>query len=116
MRIRPITPLLSLALLAAPVLCAQPPLGPDETKETNVKAYVDLLRKDIKTEKVAILTEMLALDPEEASKFWPIYHAYDKELTKLGDERLALFRMYIENYSNLTDQQATTIVNGLMDA
>lgn len=106
---------LAAALLAVPALWAQPPASPEETRETNFKAYIDLLRKDIKTGKVAILTELMALDPEESAKFWPVYSDYDKELTRLGDERLAHFRMYIENYSNLTDQQASAIVNGLMD-
>ena len=107
---------LSALLLAVPALWAQPVLSLEQTKETNFKAYIELLRKDIKTDKVAVITEIMALSPEEAAKFWPIYGAYDKELTKLGDERLALFRTYAENYSALTDEQATSIVNGLLDA
>ena len=55
------------------------------------------------------------LTPEEASRFWPIYSAYGKGLAKLGDERIAFFRMYVDNYDSLTDQQATSIVNGLLD-
>ena len=115
MRTRMLLSRLAAVLLAVPALWAQAPAGAEENKETNFKAYVELMRKDIKTEKVAIMTELMSLDPAESAKFWPVYNAYDKELTRLGDERLALFRMYIENYSNLTDQQATTIVNGLMD-
>ena len=109
-----------LSLLASatvlPMLQAQQePAGNQQTIEANFKAYIELLRKDIKKDKVAILSELMDLTPDEASKFWPIYNAYDKELTKLGDERLALFRMYVDNYESLTDKQATTIVNGLMD-
>ena len=84
-------------------------------EEENLRTYVDLLRKDIKKDKVSILTEMMDLSPDEASKFWPVYKQYDQELTKLGDERIAFIRMYAENYGSLTDQKVTQIANGLLD-
>lgn len=107
--------LILAALLTAPILMAQSPVGPGDGRESNIKAYVDLLRKDLKKDKVAVLTEIMDLTPEEAAKFWPIYSDYDNELTKLGDERIAFFRMYVDNYAALTNEQATTIVNGLLD-
>ncbi len=103
------------AMAISPMLFAQSPAGGEDGKETNIQAYISLLRKDVKKDKVAVLTEIMDFSPEDASKFWPIYSAYDKELTKLGDEKLALFRRYIESYVTLTDQQATQIVNGLHD-
>jgi len=106
---------LSATILAMQALWAQTPASQEETRETNFKAYVELLRKDVKKEKVAILTELMGLGPAESSKFWPVYNAYDKELTQLGDERLALFKKYIDNHSALTDAQSTAIVTGLMD-
>lgn len=89
--------------------------SPAETKEANLKAYVDLLRSDLKKDKVTILTEMMGLLPDEAAKFWPIYNNYDKELSKLGDERIAFIRMYSENYGSLADQKVAQIVNGMLD-
>ncbi len=110
---------ISVAVLLLPSLLfaqsADDEINPQDPQEANVKAYIDLLRKDIKKDKVGILTEMMDFTPDEASRFWPVYNAYDKELTKLGDERIALIRMYADNYGDLTDTQATTIVNGLLD-
>jgi hypothetical protein len=103
-----------LAILVSSLALAQSP-SPEETKEANLKAYVDLLRKDVKKDKVAILTELMQLSPDEAAKFWPVYNEYDKALTKLGDERIAFIRMYAENETTLTDQKATQIVTGLLD-
>jgi hypothetical protein len=103
-----------LAVAGSPVL-AQQKLTPGETQEANVKAYVELLRKDLKKDKVSILTEMMELSPDEAAKFWPLYNTYDKELTKLGDERVAFIRMYAENYASLSDEKVTQIANGLLD-
>ena len=104
--------LLSFAML--PRAAAQTPTS-QENKEANLKAYVELLRKDVKKDKVAILTELMQLDPDEAAKFWPVYREFDAALTKLGDERIALIRMYAENQGALTDQKASQIVMGMLD-
>lgn len=94
---------------------AQDAPSASETQEANLKAYVDLLRKDFKKDKVAILTELMQLSPGEAAKFWPEYNEYDKALTRLGDERIAFIRMWAENYDSLTDQKITQIATGLLD-
>jgi len=86
-----------------------------KTQEANFKAYVELLRKDLKKSKVSILTEMMQLGPDESAKFWPVYNNYDKELTKLADERVAFIRMYAENFASLSDEKITQIANGLLD-
>lgn len=107
-----------LAILAPAVImpaCAQSGASAAETQEANFKAYVEMLRKDLKKDKVAILTELMQLMPEESAKFWPVYKDYDSSLTKLGDERIAFIRMYAENYMSLTDAKTTEIVNGLID-
>jgi hypothetical protein len=57
----------------------------------------------------------MQLGPDDASKFWPLYNDYDKELTQLADERIAFIRMYGENYGSLADDKASQIVNGLLD-
>jgi len=104
-----------LLALTAPAVPAQEPPTAEETREANLKAYVDLMRKDLKEDKVAILTELMELSPEEASKFWPVYNEFDKELTKLADQRIALVRMYAENYGSLTDQKVTELALGVLD-
>jgi hypothetical protein len=86
-----------------------------QTQEANLKAYVSMLRTDLKKGKVSILTELMALGPDQAAKFWPVYNEYDKSLTKLADERLAFIRMYAENYSSLSQENATKIAMGMMD-
>ena len=115
MRVSPILVCMGLAIGFSGSAVAQAPPSASETKEANLKAYVDLLRADLKKDKVAILTEMMGLSPEEAAKFWPVYNDYDRELTKLGDERIAFFRMYSENYASFQDQKVSQIVNGLLD-
>jgi hypothetical protein len=105
----------SLLPVADSPLWAQEKTATNETQEANFKAYVELLRKDLKKDKVSILTQMMELSPEESAKFWPVYNNYDKELTKLADERIAFIRMYAENYGSLSDEKITQIANGMLD-
>jgi len=88
-------------------------LTPDQ--DANLKEYVDLLRTDVKSQKVSIITEMMQFSPQEASTFWPIYTQYDAELTKLADERVQLIKDYAANYGKLTDDQADALVTKSID-
>ncbi len=106
---------LGLVALAGPSAKAQAASTPQQAQEANLKAYIDLMRQDVKKEKVNILTDMMDLSPEEAAKFWPVYNQYDAALTKLADERLAFIRMYASSYASLTDETAAKIATGLMD-
>jgi len=105
------------AAACAPVASSMAQTAPtsQETREANLKSYVAMLRKDLKKDKVSILTELMALSPEQAAKFWPVYNEYDKSLTRLADERIAFIRVYAENYSSLSQETATQLAMGLMD-
>ena len=48
--------------------------------------FLELLRSDLKTDKVALLTEVMEFTPEQANIFWPLYREYDLKLSKLGDD------------------------------
>jgi hypothetical protein len=101
-------------VFAAGAARAQQAPSAEQNQEANIREYIDLLRKDVKKEKVAIITEIMDLEPSDAAKFWPLYNDYDKQLTKLADERIAFLRMYGDNLGTLTDAKATQIVNGLI--
>ncbi len=79
-------------------------------KELNLRAYTELLRADVKVKRVAIITEIMQFDDTEAASFWPIFRAYDLELSKIGDGRISLIEDYIDNYENITDQKADQLM------
>jgi hypothetical protein len=101
--------------MAGRMAVAQTAPTPQQTQEANLKAYIGMMRQDLKKDKVSILTEMMAFGPEESAKFWPVYGEYDKALIQLGDERIAFIRLYADNYSALSDEVATKIAMGMMD-
>jgi hypothetical protein len=69
-------------------------------------AYLELLRSDIKTQKVAILTEALMLSDEQGSVVWPMYREYLVERDELTDQRLALMNEYAQVFDQMTDETA----------
>jgi hypothetical protein len=68
--------------------------------------YLELVRSDLKTQKVALITEAMQMTDEQSEAFWPIYREYDLELTKLGDVRLAAIKDFAANYNTMTDEKA----------
>ena len=61
-----------------------------EAQTLNLTAYAELLRSDVRTQKVAIITEVMGFTEAEDKAFWPLYREYDLEMSKLGDERVAV--------------------------
>jgi hypothetical protein len=84
-------------------------------KEQNLKEYIKLLREDVRSQKSAIMSAVMQLDPDQAAKFWPIYRDYDLELTKLNDLRVANIEEYSRSYNNLTDAKADELVHNSME-
>ena len=86
-----------------------------ETKALNFQAYAELLRSDVRTQKVAIITQVMGFTEAEDAAFWPIYREYDAEMSKLGDERVALIADYASNYSKMTDAIAEKLAAKALD-
>jgi len=93
---------------------APKPKEPD-AKTLNLSAYAELLRSDVRAQKIAILTEVMGFTEAEDAAFWPIYREYDLEMSKLGDERVALIEEYARNYDKLTDEVADKLASRALD-
>src|SRR6185436_19743598 len=108
-----------VAMLAtAPAVGAQSAKAPAQQTQTqtlNLSAYTELLRSDLRAQKVAIITEVMEFTEEEDKAFWPLYRDYDTEMSKLGDERVALIADYAANYAKLTDVVAATLATRALD-
>lgn len=90
-------------------------LSPAATRDLNLRAYTELLRSDIRTQKVAILTEVVGFTEEEDKAFWPIYREYDAEMSKIGDERVSNIEDFAGHFSSLTDESADRIARKALD-
>lgn len=86
-----------------------------QSKSLNLTAYAELLRSDVRAQKVAIITEVMGFTEAEDKAFWPIYREYEKEMAALGDERVALIADYSRHYSDLTDETADKLALKALD-
>lgn len=77
-----------------------------QAQPSELDQYIELLRSNVRADKVALVTDAMALSPEAWANFWPIYREYDLELQKLGDDRIGIIKAFAENYESMTDDRA----------
>jgi hypothetical protein len=99
--------LLSYSLLSARQSSATPAASDQD---------VQLLRKDLRSEKKQIVAVNMTLTEAEAQKFWPVYDEYTAEGVKINDAKLSVIKEYAANYQNLNDAQAESLVKRWTDA
>jgi len=75
---------------------------------------IDLLRKDIRSQKKQIIAANLQLTDTEAEKFWPLYDQYTAELVKINDAKYAAIKEYATNHDTLTDDKALSLTRQIL--
>ena len=53
-----------------------------DTRDRNLRAYAELLRSDLRAQKVAVITEVMEFTEAEDTAFWPVYREYETELAQ----------------------------------
>ena len=71
--------------------------------------YAELLMSDLKTQKVAVVTEAMGLEEGQSDPFWQIYRDYDYELTVIIDQRITLIKDYAASFSAMNDDKAAEL-------
>ncbi|MDP5230243.1 MAG: hypothetical protein NWQ38_07610 [Cellulophaga sp.] len=67
-------------------------------------------KEQIKTLKIAFLTEKLNLSTKEAQSFWPIYNSYEESKDKLRDKGYNEIRSKIKDADQLSENQAAELI------
>jgi hypothetical protein len=111
-------PLLAVLALGGAVIFSQgsvtSALAQDSTAKANAPAGsqgsleqdIDMLRKDIRSQKKQIIAATVPLTDAEAQKFWPIYDQYTAALVKVNNDKYALIKEFADSYGTMTDAQA----------
>lgn len=70
-------------------------------------------KEQLKSVKVAFITDALELTSDEAQKFWPIYNAFEDKQFELRKEKLDAYRKRMDDGSldKLSDKEASTLLN-----
>ncbi len=103
-----------LALSGAMLLANQAAVAQDSAAQTSARPAsqdsanqdIELLRKDIRSQKKQIIAANMPLTDVEAQKLWPVYDQFTAELVKINNDKYALIQEYAQNYGSMTDAQA----------
>ena len=68
----------------------------------------------IRTQKIAFISTELALTPEEAEKFWPIYNEYDAKVEALRKERKG-YAKELKTIDELSEDRAYELTELILD-
>ena len=75
-----------------------------------VSQDLDLLRKDIRSQKKQLIAANLALSDADSTRFWPVYDRYTADLVKINDEKYSLLQEYAETWGTISDGQAVDLM------
>ena len=104
----------AVALPAASFRHAQGQTNSAAPAQNSVDQDVDLLRKDVRSQKKQIIAANLRLTDTEAEKFWPIYDQYTTDLVKINDAKYAAIKEYVQNYDTMSDERATALTQQII--
>jgi len=71
---------------------------------------INLLRKDLRSQKKQIVAANMALTDVEAEKFWPVYDQYTADVAKINDTKAALIEEYLQTFDTMNGDQAETYI------
>ena len=83
-------------------------------QQGSIDQDVDLLRKDVRSQKKQLIAANLQLTDAESEKFWPVYDQYTAELVKINDAKYAAVKEYVQNYGTMTDDRATALTKQII--
>ena len=95
-------------LLAAPQVGA----GPEDFGFRN---FEEVIRADMRAKHAELITKVMVLSEKEAQAFWPIFRDYERDLMKLNDERLQIFKEYAQYYESMTEEKANDLAERSLD-
>lgn len=74
-------------------------------------SYMEIVRSTIKTEKKALIAEVMQLSDEESAVFWPVYNEFEENMYKLNTDYFKLVQEFADNFENMSAEKATDIIN-----
>jgi hypothetical protein len=84
------------------------------TAQANGQGQVYAARAQLEADRAQIVTDNLTLTSAEGTAFWPVYRAYRADMHKISDQAVALIDNFAKSYDQLTNEQATKMLNDWM--
>ncbi|HEU4516169.1 MAG TPA: hypothetical protein VFR77_02605 [Steroidobacteraceae bacterium] len=101
------------AAVAATMLLAGPAALAQDQPANNRQILVD----KVKADKKLLVAANMQLTEQEAAAFWPVYEAYQKEITGLNGRIETAIRSYADAYNQgaVPDETAKKLLNEVLD-
>ncbi len=71
---------------------------------------LDLLRRDLRSEKKQLIALNVPLTDTEATKFWPVYDQYIADITKVYDDFYGSVKDFAAKQKTITDAEASAFL------
>ncbi|WP_353087904.1 sensor of ECF-type sigma factor [Flavobacterium sp.] len=77
-----------------------------------LRERIEEKKEQVKSQKVAFITQELRLTPDEAAKFWPIYNAFEDKQAEIRRQKLKAFmdRKDDDQLDKMTEKEAQTVL------
>src|SRR6516225_10802128 len=76
---------------------------------------IQMMRKDIRSQRKQIIAANMKLTDVEAEKFWPIYEQYVSDLVEINGKKYALIKQYVQSGGALSDAESEKAVQQWVD-
>ena len=86
-------------------------VDPSMSLEEAITAY----RTDLQANRASVIGKNVALTPDQAAKFWPMFERYMKEQSAIMDEQMRGIQTYIANLDSMDDGAALALMQAHLD-
>jgi hypothetical protein len=76
-------------------------------------SYMEVMRSALKTEKKAMIAEVMEFTQEESEVFWPLYNEFQEKLYTANTKYLKIVNEFAASYENMTDEKALDLMKRL---
>ncbi len=105
--------LLSFVIVAGGFLAA--PRVEASPEDFGYRNFEEVTRADMRAKHAELINKVMALSDKEAQAFWPIFREYEKDLMKLNDEKLQIYKEYAQYYESMTEEKADKLAERALD-
>jgi hypothetical protein len=75
---------------------------------------MEIVKEKVRTDKKLFIATNMELTESEANAFWPVYEAYQAELSKLRDRDSNLIEEFAANFGTMSDDVAKNLLDDFL--
>lgn len=90
-------------------------LGHAQDQEPTIDSTIAVVRANMQAGRTTLITTGMNFNEKDGAAFWPIYHQYEYERSKLDDRRAAVIKEYTQKYPTPTDVEAKAMAEQMLD-